>query len=85
VASDELNEPFETVLYARRESSFSETLEQQEHARWSARNTKPQALGDLLVTPLGTPCSSKNLWWRWRESNPRPSVPHQGFSGRSLR
>ncbi len=22
--------------------------------------------------------------WRWRESNPRPSVPHQGFSGRSL-
>ena len=23
--------------------------------------------------------------WRWRESNPRPSVHHQGFSGRSLR
>jgi len=22
--------------------------------------------------------------WRWRESNPRPSVPHQGFSVRSL-
>ena len=22
--------------------------------------------------------------WRWRESNPRPSVPHQGFSERSL-
>jgi hypothetical protein len=22
--------------------------------------------------------------WRWRESNPRPSVPHQGFSGCSL-
>jgi len=22
--------------------------------------------------------------WRWRESNPRPSVHHQGFSGRSL-
>jgi hypothetical protein len=22
--------------------------------------------------------------WRWRDSNPRPSVPHQGFSGRSL-
>jgi threonine aldolase len=22
--------------------------------------------------------------WRWRESNPRPSVRHQGFSGRSL-
>jgi hypothetical protein len=22
--------------------------------------------------------------WRWRELNPRPSVPHQGFSGRSL-
>ena len=25
-----------------------------------------------------------NLTWRWRESNPRPSVLHQGFSGRSL-
>lgn len=23
-------------------------------------------------------------WWRWRESNPRPSTPRQGFSGRSL-
>jgi len=23
--------------------------------------------------------------WRWRESNPRPSVLHQDFSGRSLR
>ncbi len=23
-------------------------------------------------------------WWRWRESNPRPSTPSQGFSGRSL-
>ena len=23
-------------------------------------------------------------WWRWRESNPRPSVPNQGFSGRIL-
>jgi len=22
--------------------------------------------------------------WRWRESNPRPSTPSQGFSGRSL-
>ena len=22
--------------------------------------------------------------WRWRESNPRPSVHHQGFSGCSL-
>jgi hypothetical protein len=24
------------------------------------------------------------VWWRWRESNPRPSVMGQGFSGRSL-
>ena len=23
-------------------------------------------------------------WWRWRESNPRPSVPNQGVSGRIL-
>jgi hypothetical protein len=30
----------------------------------------------LTVSPEGS--------WRWRESNPRPSVPHQGFSGRSL-
>jgi hypothetical protein len=22
--------------------------------------------------------------WRWRESNPRPSVQRKGFSGRSL-
>ena len=28
-------------------------------------------------------CSFEHSW-RWRESNPRPSVPHQGFSGRSL-
>jgi len=43
----------------------------------------------LLVTrELWTPPTTLNVWfersWRWRESNPRPSVPHQGFSGRSL-
>jgi hypothetical protein len=35
----------------------------------------------------GTSNSAQRLFersWRWRESNPRPSVPHQGFSGRSL-
>jgi len=26
----------------------------------------------------------RRIRWRWRESNPRPSVLHQGFSGRSL-
>jgi site-specific DNA recombinase len=59
VARDELNEPFETVLYARRASSLSEALEEAE-ARWSAGDEQPQALGDLLVAALGSPCSSKN-------------------------
>ncbi len=59
VARDELNEPFETVIYARRASSFSEALEQAE-ARLAAGPEEPQALGDLLVAALGSPCSSKN-------------------------
>jgi hypothetical protein len=59
VARDELNEPFETVLYARRESSLAEALEKAE-ARWSAGSEEPQAPGDLLVAALGSPCSSKN-------------------------
>lgn len=59
VFSDELNEPFETVIYARRASSFSEALEQAE-ARLTAGDEQPQALGDLLVAALGSPCSSKN-------------------------
>src|SRR5688572_30398856 len=29
--------------------------------------------------------AAKTSWWRWRESNPRPSTHHQGFSERSLR
>jgi len=60
VVTDELNEPFETLIYARRESSLSQALERQERSRLVARNTEPQALGDLLVTALGTPCSSRN-------------------------
>ncbi len=28
--------------------------------------------------------SKTEVLWRWRESNPRPSAPIQGFSGRSL-
>jgi site-specific DNA recombinase len=59
VARDELNEPFETVIYARRESSLSEALEQAE-ARLAAGSEQPQALGDLLVAALGSPCSNKN-------------------------
>lgn len=59
VARDELNEPFETVIYARRESSLSRALEQAE-ARLTAGSDEPQALGDLLVVALGSSCSSKN-------------------------
>ena len=42
----------------------------------------------LLLTCLSCLCRSvvvlTGFWWRWRESNPRPSVHHQGFSGCSL-
>ena len=42
----------------------------------------------LVIGGLGhlQQCSRLDLEhsWRWRESNPRPSVHHQGFSGRSL-
>src|SRR5262249_18456547 len=42
---------------------------------WGA---KPPGLGGPGGYPPG------QTQWRWRESNPRPSVHHQGFSGRSL-
>jgi hypothetical protein len=50
------------------------------------------ALGFQGVVPLGQMtrrprCASTEVArvsWRWRESNPRPSVHHQGFSGCSL-
>jgi len=35
--------------------------------------------------PPGPRFAWGHIMWRWRESNPRPSVLHQGFSGRSLR
>ena len=59
IAADELNEPFETVIYARRESSLKEALEQAETRR-AANNEQPQALGDLLVAALGVKCSSND-------------------------
>ena len=37
-----------------------------------------------LRTPPTMLKTSLEHSWRRRESNPRPSVPHQGFSGRSL-
>ena len=43
-----------------------------------ARNT-----GGLRTPPAMLKACLEHSW-RWRESNPRPSVPHQGFSGRSL-
>jgi DNA invertase Pin-like site-specific DNA recombinase len=73
VASDELNEPFETVLYARRESSFSQVLEEQERARLVAGTEEPHTLGDLLVAALGTKCSSKNPMVELRGVEPRTS------------
>ncbi len=66
VASDELNEPFEAVLYARRESGFSEALERQERTRLKAGTSVDQTLATLLNTALGAKCSSKDamveLW-----------------------
>src|SRR6266568_2910568 len=32
----------------------------------------------------GAPVRTTNRSWRWRESNPRPPSPQQGFSGRSV-
>ncbi len=60
IASDELNEPFETVLYARRASGLSEAQEQAEARLEEAGQQGPQALGDLLVAALGSKCSSTN-------------------------
>jgi len=37
-----------------------------------------------LARTISTRCEGGHGWWRWRESNPRPSVPNQGFFGRSL-
>ena len=34
---------------------------------------------------LGCRLFASTPWWRWRESNPRPSMHHQGFSERSSR
>jgi DNA invertase Pin-like site-specific DNA recombinase len=59
VASDELNEPFETVLMGRRESSFSEALAKAERARLSADTSPDQALADLLNSVLTDQSSSK--------------------------
>lgn len=65
IAAEELNEPFETVLYARRESGFSEALERQEGARLTADTLSGATRADLLVTALGAQCSSKTalVWW----------------------
>jgi site-specific DNA recombinase len=59
IAADELNEPFETVLYARRESGFSEALERQEGVRLTTDTPDDLTRVDLLATLLGAPCSSK--------------------------
>lgn len=59
IATEELNEPFETVLYARRESGFSEALERQEGARLTADTPDGATRADLLATALGAQCSSK--------------------------
>ena len=46
------------------------------HPRKAMRATAQPAVGRRAAWPAS---------WRWRESNPRPSVPHQGFSERILR
>jgi hypothetical protein len=45
------------------------------HIKWSHQGESPWSDG----SDQGLCC-----WWRWRESNPRPSSMFQGFSGRSL-
>jgi site-specific DNA recombinase len=60
VVADELNEPFETMLMGRRESSFSEALEKAERARLTASTSPSEALADLLNAALMAECSSKN-------------------------
>jgi hypothetical protein len=57
--------------------------------RWAGRGEPPgMRKAWMLVGSIGhlQQCSTSSFEhsWRWRESNPRPSVHHQGFSGRSL-
>ena len=73
VAREELNEPFETVLYARRASSFSEALEQAEARLMEAGQTEPLVTGDLLVAALGARCSSKDRMVELRGFEPLTS------------
>jgi hypothetical protein len=40
--------------------------------------------GKITRRPLCASTGVVAVAWRWRESNPRPSVPYQGFSGCSL-
>ena len=63
VATDELNEPFETVLYARRESSFSEALERQEGVRLTADTLDEATRVDLLPLRWGHSVQVRPLWW----------------------
>ncbi len=69
MASSELNEPYETVLYARRESSLSEALEHMEARLDEAGWDKPRALGDLLVAALGQSVRVRTVWWAQLGSN----------------
>ena len=50
----------------------------------SERQTQPQAATEELFRDHTTPSIFMNIpWWRWRESNPRPSMPQRAFSERS--
>src|SRR6476620_961276 len=42
------------------------------------------AAGRRTRAPVGDPTGALAQGWRWRESNPRPSTHHQGFSERIL-
>jgi hypothetical protein len=83
VASDELNEPFEAVIYARQESNFSAALEREEHVRIARSMTSNSTVGNLLVAALGARCSSKNPMVGLVDHNPnRPPVIAQGHEVR---
>ena len=64
------------------------------HAHQPTRRRQPEPWGPGGSAPTADTAASAKLAtgqqayetssWRWRESNPRPSVHHQGFSGCSL-
>ncbi len=60
-------------------SSGPRTRNRRQNARWRP----PQTAAGASSRQPGSRLSAKTQGWRWRESNPRPTTHHQGFSERS--